>query len=385
VLPLFIAVLALITYGSLYPWHFVAAQPPHSPLWMLFHSLPKTFDRYFWRDIVVNIVLYIPAGLTGHLAFRRFGRFWLSLAAPILICTALSASVEMLQLFVPPRDCSLLDLITNIAGTIAGVLVAVVFEDVFLFNRQLTRPKKQPDQAALALLACLVLSQLFPLFPVMGRTLLRQKLGIFLHTPPWAPIVFLSAAVTWFAAGGLCRAASLRPARRILAFSVLLIPAQFFVVDRQPHPAALLGTVAGTAAFVFTWQKRTVYATPYWKILAGIFLSTIVARGLAPLNFTTVSLPFSWTPFGAFLLMDWERGLPIIIEKFFWYGTAVWIMIATGLTRITATALVAALLLAVELAQTHLPGHVAEITDPLIAIFASFALAMVTRQRPQPD
>jgi len=60
-------------------------------------------------------------------------------------------------------------------------------------------------------------------------------------------------------------------------------------------------------------------------------------------------------------------------------------MIATGLTRITATALVAALLLAVELAQTHLPGHVAEITDPLIAIFASFALAMVTRQRPRED
>src|SRR5690349_9129967 len=92
---LFIAVLVLIAYGSLYPWHFVAVDLAANPLWLLFHAWPPKFTRFILRDVVINVVLYVPAGVTGHLAFRRFGKRWLSLVAPILICTVFSASIEM--------------------------------------------------------------------------------------------------------------------------------------------------------------------------------------------------------------------------------------------------------------------------------------------------
>jgi VanZ family protein len=361
---------------------------------MLLHSWPFAFNRFIFRDIVVNIALYIPAGLTGHLAFRKFGRMWLSLAAPVLICTVWSASIEMIQLYVPSRTCSAVDLATNVLGSMIGVFFAMLLEDVFLFNRAqlasrtLQKPRRQPDRAALALLACWAAWLLFPLFPVMGRYVLRHKLDFFLHSPIVDPVPFLSTALAWLAAGNLFRAGALRPARWLTAISVILIPAQFFIVDRQPAPAELAGAVVGAACFSIFWQKRNVYGSAYWKILAWTFLATIIVRGLAPFRFLSAPVPFSLIPFSGFLNMYWQPGIQEMAQKSFWYGTAIWLMRASGLKSRTTTALVAAVLLLIEIAQTHIPGHTAEITDPLWAIFAGWALTIIAppvMQTSRPD
>jgi hypothetical protein len=284
----------------------------------------------------------------------------------------------MIQLFVPTRHCSALDLITNIAGAFIGVFLAVLLEDVFLFNRPRTsagKVRRPPDRAALVLLACWLGWFLFPLFPVMGRTALGQKFGIFIHTPVADPVSFISAALVWFVVGNLFRAAALRPARWLTAISVALIPAQFFVLDRQPVPADLAGAATGAALFALLWPARNAYRNAYWRIQAWAFLGVIVVRGLAPFQFVAAAGPFYWIPFSGFLAMVWQTGVQVVIEKFFWYGTAIWLMLATGLRPRTAIALVAVTLLGIEIAQTHLRGPTAEITDPLLAIFDGFALA----------
>ena len=138
----------------------MAVNLPANPLSLLFHAWPADFNRFIFRDIVVNIALYVPAGVTGHLAFRRFGKMWLSLAAPVLICTVWSASIEMIQLFVPGRDTSALDLATNMIGSIIGVILAVALEDILVLRRsrlismQSRRQLNSPDRAAVALLFC---------------------------------------------------------------------------------------------------------------------------------------------------------------------------------------------------------------------------------------
>ncbi len=309
----------------------------------------------------------------------------MSLAAPVLISAVWSALIEMTQLFVPSRDCSALDLLTNIAGSIVGVFFAILLEEVLLRNRAQiasSKTRKRPDRAALALLACWVLWLLFPLFPVMGTYALRHKFHAFAISPIVEPVPFLSAALAWFAAGTLFRAGALRPARWLTAISVILIPAQFFIVDRQPAPAALAGAVVGAACFALFWQKRNQYGSLYWKILAWTFLAMIVIRGLAPFRFLPDAAPFSLIPFAGFLNMEWQPGIQEMAQKSFWYGTAIWLMRASGLTSRTAIALVAAVLLLIEIAQTHIPGHTAEITDPLWAIFAGWALTIIAPPRP---
>ena len=60
-------VIALIVYGSLYPWDFHSAQLAANPLWVLIHSWPTAIDRFLFRDIAVNLLLYMPVGVFGFL------------------------------------------------------------------------------------------------------------------------------------------------------------------------------------------------------------------------------------------------------------------------------------------------------------------------------
>jgi VanZ family protein len=362
----------------------VAVDLRANPLLLLFTSWPADFTVFIFRDVLVNVALYVPAGLTGHLAFRRFGKPWLSLTAPVLICAIWSATIEMIQLFVPGRNTSALDLVTNVIGSTIGVVLAIVIEDVLVLRRsraasQSRRPLKMPDRSAVALVFCWVSWLWFPLFPVMGRTALRHKADFFLHAPFAQSVPFLSAMLAWIAAGNLLQASALRPARRWLAISVALVPLQLFIVDRQPVAAALAGAVAGAVFFAVLWPLRKTHRAAWWRITAWLFLAVIVFRGLAPFHFSAAAVPFEWIPFTGFLNMDWQTGIQVIAEKFFWYGTAIWLMRRSGMQAVPATALIATVLLGIEFAQTRLPGHVAEITDPLWAIFTSAAMIAIAR------
>ena len=62
-------VIALIVYGSLYPWEFHSTQLAASPLWVLIHSWPTGIDRFLFRDIAVNLSINMPVGVFGFLAF----------------------------------------------------------------------------------------------------------------------------------------------------------------------------------------------------------------------------------------------------------------------------------------------------------------------------
>ena len=350
---------------------------PANPLWMLLHSWPIGLDRFIFRDIVVNVALYVPAGLTGHLAFRKLRQYWLSLVTPVLICAVFSALIEMVQLFVPSRNTSALDLITNIAGAIVGVFLAALLEEVLLRAGSRVFSRRPPERVALLLLGCWVAWLAFPLFPVMSRTLLGSKFRVFLQPPAMEAVPFVSAAIVWFVAGILFDAGAFRSPRWLTSISVALLPSQFFIVDRQPVPAEIAGAFAGAVCFAHFFREFRRSGIFPRRVLATVFLVVIVIRGLAPFKFLSQAIPFLWIPFGGFLNMNWETGVQVFAEKVFWYGTAIWLLLGAGFRRVAAIGVVAATLLLIEMAQTHLPGRVAEITDPLLAMFAGFALTML--------
>lgn len=68
------------------------------------------------RDIVGNILVFIPIGFIFRLCLDRNQKSWSS----IFWAALLSISVELLQMFFPPRVTSVVDVATNILGAVIG-------------------------------------------------------------------------------------------------------------------------------------------------------------------------------------------------------------------------------------------------------------------------
>jgi len=69
------------------------------------------------------------------------------------------------------------------------------------------------------------------------------------------------------------------------------------------------------------------------------------------------------------------------LRKCFWYGSAIWLLRAAGWRLARAAVAVALLLGAIEGIQIHLPGRVAEITDPLLALILAVTLGLSERSQ----
>jgi VanZ family protein len=372
----------LIVYGSLYPWHFVPAHLTANPLWILLHSWRPAPLRYLLRDTIVNVTLYIPLGFAAHLVFRQ-GRFpGFGIYGPVLLGLLLSTAMELIQLLEPTRTTSIADVITNVIGSGLGVMAGLLFEA--LASRKLVPGvvKKSArsattsiaDRGALMLAFCWIAWLFFPLFPVSGRYVLSNKLAVFEHSRVVEPVLLVSAAASWFAAGLLITAAGKRMSRVWLPLTLLAIPAQFFIVERQPLPSFLLGAIAGVTLFAVCHRAVAPTMAEAW-----VFLAVILFRGLSPFHFVPGSTEFTWVPFGATLQGDWQSAFRVLIEKVFYYGTAIWLLRAAGMRLVLSAILVAAVLAFIEIVQIHLPGRTPEITDPILAVLIGFVPAMLSR------
>lgn len=130
--PLAAAYALLVVYASLYPftewrnqeiapWEFLAAGWPR-----------------YWTgfDLAANVAGYVPMGFLLALSFMRRGnvRHFAShpnlaaIAVAVLAGTLLSFVMEAIQNYMPSRVASNVDFGLNVAGTIAGAVLAAVLE-----------------------------------------------------------------------------------------------------------------------------------------------------------------------------------------------------------------------------------------------------------------
>ena len=79
-----------------------------------FYSWPVSFF-----DIIQNLILFMPAGCFGYLAFGKRARLW----APLL-ALPVSFVGEWTQLYSHTRFPSATDLVCNVLGSYLGVLLA---------------------------------------------------------------------------------------------------------------------------------------------------------------------------------------------------------------------------------------------------------------------
>jgi len=366
-------VVALILYGSLYPWQFQARHYGHNPLWILLHAWPAgAFSRYFVWDIAVNITLYLPLGIFGYLAVSARASRMARILSPLALALALSASIEMLQLFDDSRMCSLSDVASNVTGAGVGIALGALYRvqlQRFLAAQgaaTLLRPS-----GALLLLSCWLGYQIFPLFPVWGRTSVIHRLAALGAAFAVSPVDTLVVFAEWLAVA--CLLESIRKATpktktsALLGLLLLLVPARLILASRTLAWPDIAGAAAAYAAWLCLprlWVRRAVPV-----LLAG----ALILGELSPFHFQSAHA-FSWVPFRGFFRSDWQNGFVVLFRKSFWYGSVLWLWRASGRSLAWTTAVTAVALLILEWVQVYLPGRTPELTDAVLAVLMGVLL-----------
>src|ERR1700704_2140830 len=188
---LFVAYVLLVVYASLHPfsgWRDRGLPP------FAFVAAPFTRPMPVF-DVVVNVIGYVPLGFLAALAAYprlRGGRaFVFGFACSLL----LSFALESLQLYLPTRTSSNLDLLANAAGGALGALAAVagpralrLEEGLLRLRERFMLPGRRID-LGLVLIGLWLLSQLNPETLLFGTADLRELF----RGPPgcsssaWAP------------------------------------------------------------------------------------------------------------------------------------------------------------------------------------------------------
>lgn len=375
---IFVLVIALIVYGSLYPWDFHSAHLAANPFWVLLHSWPANVDRSLLIGLAVNVFIFVPVGVFGFFALRQNFRTPVAVSLTILFALLLSSSIEIAQLFDDGRECTASDVVFNVSGTGIGAVLGYLHHQ--WLKRFLARAETSrflhPSGAVLLFYTWLGY-QAFPFFPMLSRTRFHEKLHRLFATMSVSPVEAFTHFVGWLIVARLLESAlGTERARRWFPLLLLVLPAKLLIVGNTITWSELAGALF---AYISWYLSRGF--TGRTAGLSGLTLLMLIVRGLAPYHWTSVVNPFSWVPFSGLLAGEPFFGLQTLLQKCFQYGSAVWLLRAAGLRIARAAVAVAMLLGAIEIIQTHLPGHVAEITDPLLGLILAATLGALDRSQ----
>lgn len=158
-----------IAYASLQP--FAPWLPPATgtPFWPLAPWPPK-WTRF---DVIANTLVYVPFGAFVALVPRRASpliRAGVALAAGV----TLSFGMETLQMFLPTRDASLIDFLSNAGGALAGGLIGGTLVRAERVRRLLSAARERAfiegrlGDVGIALLALWLTAQINPGIPLFA-------------------------------------------------------------------------------------------------------------------------------------------------------------------------------------------------------------------------
>ena len=284
--PLALIYAALIVFASLFPFEGWRGQGV-SPWVFLTARIPPPY--WTWFDVAINVAGYAPLGFLLALAGLRSG--WPRAAVPLAAASGalLALAMEYLQIFLPRRVPSNMDLVLNAAGTLAGALAAALLERlgaIARWSRFRERWFVPHSRGALVLLALWPWALLFPAALPFGLGQMWQRLEDAL-----AELLEGTPFLDWLP----LRAATLGPLPRgselLTAALGLLIPCLLgFCVMRHVGRRAVFALAAAAIGVAVTALSAGLSWGPAhaWEWLtpgarAGVILGLLMALALVAL------------------------------------------------------------------------------------------------------
>jgi VanZ family protein len=361
------AIVALIAHGSLYPYDFHMPQGDAGAWQALLAS--RATPPSSLGDLVANILLYTPFGLFGTLALRGrpLPRLLIIAGAGLVLCTL----IELAQFYDRGRVTNMSDVYLNTFGSLLGAVCAFVFDGVW---RAPVLRDVSTHPVPVMLLAAMLGYRLFPYVPTIDLHEYWQSLKPVFLTPEIAPYPVFYYFALWLAASYLV--ASIVPNYRRIApalFCAFVLSGGIVIIDRVLTVPELSGAgLAVLAATVLPPRRRGT------ALFVALVLGTMVVLWrLEPFTFHAPVVEFGWMPFQGFIEGPRMADVQAFAEKFFLYGSCIWILRQAGLRLRYAAAVTAALLLVTSYVEIYLPGRSAEITDAVMSLLVAAIIGML--------
>jgi hypothetical protein len=377
ILWLLLGVVALIGYGSLYPFDF-NFDSSHPTLRSAFAQL--TWARAGQADRVRNILLYLPLGFCLILWLRaRLGAVWATVLATVL-GSLLSLSIELAQFYLSIRVPSLMDIVLNASGTLLGAIGGVVWRGlnalVYLPPNIRNRPS---DRSALLVVSSWVLWRLAQFDPGISLTRLKLALQPLLE---WNSSLLLIATFLLFWL--VVAQAVLSFTNRARSNEVLLTVIAVVMIGRLLFvtPAFILSELIALMLLLPTLVMLHKFrGAPQSWLLLSLFAGLFIYERLVPVKFSAVAHRFDFWPF-----MQWfAQGMPIdpdtLLRKLFMFAALTWLLKDAGLPVRSAVMIVVTTVLGIEIFHLWQVGHHSSLTDPALALGMGWLVLLTSDER----
>jgi VanZ family protein len=370
---LLLAVIALIAYGSLYPFNFKADAVHGGPLGAL---KQLTWARAGLGDRVSNVLLYMPLGFCLYLWAVRGMRRWIAIVLAIAIGASLSLCIEVAQVYISPRVPSFIDVTLNTIGSALGALGGLAWRGMTKFV-QLPRSAGagRGDRMALVVALLWLGWRLSPFIPRLTLVKLKDALRPLFH-PDFDPGITATFLVYWWVVSHavFALASEQYGLEALLVLIATVLVGRLLLADQAFIAPELLALLLLLPTLIIVNRLRP---GPRRMLLITGLLVVVISQALMPFQFTPARATFDWWPF-----VDWMRAgmkidIGMLMERFFLYAALTWLLRESGVSAVIAVVWVTLLVLVLSIAQLWVVGAPGSISEPVIACAAASLLSLI--------
>jgi len=366
---LLLAVVALIAWGSLYPFNF---KPDAIKGGVLEAVRELSWARAGRGDRIANVLLYLPLGFCLFLWLTGRVRRAAAVVIATLVGSILSLGVEVAQVYISSRVPSLADLTLNALGTLVGATAGVAWDRIGgLMHLPKRVEKTHPDPAAALLVMLWLAWRLAPFVPHLALSKLKAALEPLFH-----PQIELSTTLVfltyWLVIAQALSAlvSRMRTLEVLLLIIAAVLVGRLLVADQAFVPSELLALVLLLPIVVLMYRMTP---GPKQLLLLGAMLAVFAFERLAPFSFAGPPATFDFWPFLAWFDAGFAAALNAVdwidfFGKIFLFAALLWCLRYAGTSFRLAAGILLALVLATEMLRLWLPQRHGSITDPLIAL-----------------
>jgi VanZ family protein len=366
---LLLAVIALIAYGSLYPFNL---KPDANSRTLLDALTQLSWARAGRSDRVANVLLYLPLGFCLFLWLLARLRRNRAVALTVVLGSTLSLAIEIAQVYISSRVPSLTDLTLNTLGTLVGATGGLAWGAIAGWMHLPGRSEKPHRDPGAALVVGLWLAwRLAPFVPHFDLGKLKSALQP-LFQPQIELVSILIYVIYWLVVSQALT--TLVSRTQTLEALLLLIAAvlvgRLVVANQAFDPDELLALLSLLPLLVLMHRMTP---EPRRVLLVVAMLAAFLFQRLSPFNFSAAAEGFDFWPFlqwfevGAaapWTAIDWVG----YFETIFVFAALFWVLRHAGTSFRLTAGIALALMLGTELLQLWLPPRRSSITDPVVAV-----------------